>query len=146
MKRIGMIALAFAFLAYGTSAGAEESLSARMRQDAPKGITEAFYGCVDKASGNIEQAYCLTQERERQDRRLNATYQSLLRKLDENQKKNLIEAERDWLRFRNSTIGFEDTIYGNEIVGNLELGQNELFFICRRADELKKYLDLASDL
>ena len=146
MKRIRMAAIALVLLAGGSAAGAEESLSAQIRKDAPKGITQAFYACVDTASGNIEQAYCLTQERERQDRRLNATYQSLLRKLDEHQKKSLVEAERDWLRFRNSTIGFEDTIYGNEIVGNLELGQNELFFICRRADELEKYLALARGL
>jgi uncharacterized protein YecT (DUF1311 family) len=146
MKRISMAAVAFVLFAYGAGAGAEESLSARIRQDAPKGITEAFYRCVDAASGNIEQAYCTSQERERQDHRLNTAYRALLDKLDQNQKQRLVEAERDWLRFRGSTIGFEDAMYGNEIASNLDLAQNELFFICHRANELERYLDMAGDL
>lgn len=146
MKRISMTAIAFTLLAYGVSAGAAESTSELIRRDAPKGITETFYACIDKAnSDNIEEAACISQERERQDHRLNTTYAALLHKLNANQKRNLIGAERAWLKFRDSTISFEDTVYANEIVGNLELSQNELFVICQRADELSKYLALVTD-
>jgi len=146
MKRISMTAIAFALLAYGVSAGAVESTSELIRRDAPKGITKTFYACIDKAdSDNIEEAACISQERERQDHRLNSTYAALLHKLNANQKRNLIEAERAWLKFRDSAIRFEDTVYANEIVGNLELSENELFVICQRADELSKYLALVTD-
>jgi hypothetical protein len=37
-------------------------------------------------------------------------------------------------------------MYGNEIASNLDLAQNELFFICHRANELERYLDMAGDL
>jgi uncharacterized protein YecT (DUF1311 family) len=141
-----MAAVAFVLFAYGAGAGAEESLSARIRQDAPKGITEAFYRCVDAASGNIEQAYCLTQERERQDHRLNATYRTLLGKLNPDQKKQLVEAERGWLKFQNATAGFEGVLYGSDPVDNLQIAQNETFAICKRANELDEYLAVASDL
>lgn len=146
MKRIGMTAIALALLAFGTVAGAAESTSDLIRRDAPKGITEAFYACIDKANSNdLDEAYCLSEEKERQERRLNATYQTLLRKLSADQKKSLVEAERAWVRFRDGTIEFENTLYPNETVGNLELTQNELFATCRRADELEKYAALASE-
>lgn len=145
MKRISMTAIAFTLLAYGVSAGAAESTSELIRRDAPKGITETFYACIDKAnSDNIEEAACLSQERERQDHRLNTTYAALLRKLNPDQKKRLVEAERAWLKFRDNTVDFEDTIYENELVDNLQVAENELFVIGKRADELDEYLAIAS--
>lgn len=47
MNRIRTIAVALAFVA--CAAGAAESPSAAIRRDAPRGITEAFYACIDKA-------------------------------------------------------------------------------------------------
>jgi uncharacterized protein YecT (DUF1311 family) len=145
MKRISMTAITLALLAYGATAGAVESTSELIRRDAPKGITETFYACIDKAdTQNIEEAACVSQERERQDHRLNATYAALLQKLNPDQKKNLIAAERVWLKFRGSTIAFEDSLYSDAIVDNLQVAQNELFVICKRADELNEYLAVAN--
>src|SRR5690242_8577227 len=99
MKRIGMTAIALALVAYGTAAMAAESTSDLIRRDAPEGITEAFYACIDEAKSNeMDKAYCLSQERKRQDNRLNASYQALLHKLEGDQKKNVIEAERAWVK------------------------------------------------
>ncbi|WP_424681209.1 lysozyme inhibitor LprI family protein [Frateuria sp. YIM B11624] len=147
MKRISMTAIAFALLACGAKAGATDSTSELIRRDAPKGITEAFYACIDKAgSADIEQAACLSQERERQDHRLNSTYQALLRKLNENQKKGLVDAERSWLKFQDKTSEFEGSIYGSNLVDNLQIEENELFSICRRANELDEYSAIADGL
>lgn len=144
MKQISTIAIAFALLAYVVAAGATDSTSDLIRRDAPKGITETFYKCIDEAdTSNIEEAACISQERERQDRRLNATYAALLHKLNPDQKKRLLAAERTWLKLRDSTIDFEDSLYSNDIVDNLQVAQNELFVICRRADELKEYIAIA---
>jgi uncharacterized protein YecT (DUF1311 family) len=145
MKRTTMTAIVAALLAYGASAAAADSTSDLIRRDAPKGITETFYACIDNAHTNsIQEAACVSQERERQDHRLNAVYASLLEKLDPAQKKSVIAAERIWLKFRDSTIDFEDLLYSNGMVDQLQVAENELFVICRRADQLGEYLAIAS--
>lgn len=145
MKCISMTAVAFALIAYGATARAAESTSDLIREDAPKSITEAFYACIDKAGlNNIEQAACISQERERQDHRLNATYAALLHKLNPDQKKKLVDAERAWLKLRGDTVDFEDALYGSDIVDNLQVAENETLFIAKRADELGEYLAIAS--
>jgi uncharacterized protein YecT (DUF1311 family) len=145
MKRTTMTAIAIALLVYGATAVAGESTSDLIRRDAPKGITDTFYACIDKAhTNNMEEAACVSQERERQDHRLNAIYASLLKKLDPDQRKSLVAAERVWLEFRDSTIDFEDVLYSNGMVDQLQVAENELFVICRRADELGEYLAIAS--
>lgn len=147
MKRIGMTAIAFVLVAYGAAAMAAESTSDLIRRDAPKGITEAFYSCIDKAdSADLEEAACLSQEREAQDRRLNVIYKALLSKLDKQQKEKLVQAERAWIKLQDDTGEFEDTLYGREIIDNLQLEENEIFAICKRANELDEYLAVASGL
>lgn len=147
MKRIGMTAIALALVAYGTAAMAVESTSDRIRRDAPKGITEAFYACIDEAkSSAMDKAYCLSQERERQDNRLNAAYQALLHKLDGDQKKHVVEAERAWLKWQDKTSQVEGVFYGGELIGNLQVTENETFAICLQANRLEDYIALANGL
>lgn len=147
MDRIRTTLIAFALFACACAAGAVERPSDPLRHNAPKGITNAFYACVDKANFNeIEEAYCTSQERVQQEKRLNTTYQALLRKLDEGQKKHLVEAERAWVKLQDTTGPFEEALYGHEIIDNLQLAQNELFAVTRRADQLDEYLAVASGL
>lgn len=145
MKSVRATAVALALLAYGVSAGAAESTSDLIRRDAPKGVTEAFYSCIDKANTNsIGEAECISRERERQDRRLNAAYAALMQKLGPGQKKDLVAAERAWIKFRESTTDFEDSLYSNDSVDHLQVAENELFLICKRADKLDEYLAIAN--
>jgi uncharacterized protein YecT (DUF1311 family) len=146
MKSIRTTAVALALLACGASAaGAAESTSDLIRRDAPKGVSEAFYSCIDKANtSSIGEAECISRERERQDRRLNAAYTALMQKLEPEQKKGLVAAERAWIKFRESTIDLEDLLYSNDMVDHLQVAENELFLICKRADELDEYLAVAN--
>jgi uncharacterized protein YecT (DUF1311 family) len=145
MKHTRTFVLAIALLAYGAAAGASESTSDLIRRDAPKGITETFYACIDEARTNTtEEAACVSQERGRQDHRLNAAYAALLQKLNPEQKRNLVAAERAWLKLRDSTLEFEDSLYSDETVDNLQVAENEVFVICKRADELQEYLAIAN--
>ncbi|UGB37188.1 lysozyme inhibitor LprI family protein [Frateuria soli] len=147
MDHIRMTVIAFALLACASAASAAERPSDPIRHTAPRGITDAFYSCVDRANFNeIEEAYCTSQERAQQEKRLNTTYQALLRKLDDGQKKRLVEAERAWIKLQDATGPFEEGLYGREIIDNLQLAQNELFAIARRADQLDEYLAVASGL
>jgi uncharacterized protein YecT (DUF1311 family) len=146
MKRISMAAVAFVLFAYGAGAGAEESNSALIRRSAPKGITEAFYACIDKANYNeIAVAACLSAEQDIQDGRLNRTYKALLGKLDSKGKEQLVDAERAWMGFRSKTSALESTLYGGEIIANLEVSQRDVFRLCERANALDDYLSLVND-
>lgn len=95
MKRICISAIAIALLAYGATSAADESTSDLIRRDAPKGITETFYKCIDKADyDTLAVATCLSAEEDIQDTRLNHTYKALLAKLDSKGKEQLASSER----------------------------------------------------
>lgn len=146
MKRISMTAIAFALLSYGVAAGAAESTSELIRRDAPKGITETFYACIDKADSNdIEEAACLSAEQNIQDARLNRAYKALLGKLDTKEKEQLVNSERAWLAFHGKSSRLESALYGNELIGNLQVSQNDIFRLCERANILEEYLSLVND-
>ncbi|MBP1474498.1 DUF1311 domain-containing protein [Frateuria sp. MAH-13] len=147
MDRIRTTVIALALFACASAAGATERPSDPLRHSAPKGTTDAFYACVDRANFNeIEEAYCTSHERAEQEKRLNKTYQALLHKLDEGQKKRLVQAERAWIELQDATAPFEGALYGREIIDNLQVAQNELFAVTRRADQLEEYLAVASGL
>ncbi|HWX67423.1 MAG TPA: lysozyme inhibitor LprI family protein [Rhodanobacter sp.] len=145
MKTIRTLAITLALLAYGAAAVAADSRSQAIKTHAPKGITTAFYTCVDKAdSDTIAIAACLSAEQTRQDNRLNAAYKALLGKLTPKAKDALIRAEREWLKFQEANGKFEDSIYGDESIANLQLTQNEMFRICERANAMGTYLIVAN--
>lgn len=136
-----IFALAPALLACCMVASAAESNSEYIKPDAPKGISDAFYACVDKAGSDTAAiADCLMNERQKQDARLNSTYKTLMGKIDAKAKEKLVAAERSWLDLQDKTGRLEDTLYGSETVSNLQRTQNETFRICERANVLQKYL------
>jgi uncharacterized protein YecT (DUF1311 family) len=146
MKKSGMLAITFVLLAYGTAAFAVESTSQVIRKDAPKGITTAFFTCIDKAGSDaVALGGCLSAEKTKQDTRLNATYKTLLGKLNGKAKDGLVSAQREWLAFHNKTGDFEVLLYGNETIDGLQVTQNEIFQLCDRANTLDKYLAVAND-
>lgn len=146
MNCIRMSAITLALFAYGTAAGAVGSASAHIRPNAPKGITEAFYACIDKADyDSLAVAACLSAEEDVQDARLNRTYKALMGKLDSEARKELVNSERAWLAFDGKSSRLESTLYGSEVVANLEVSQRRIFRKCARANTLDRYLSLASD-
>ena len=146
MRRISTTAIAFALLSYAVAAGATESTSELIRGDAPKGITKTFYECIDKADSNdIEEAACLSAEQNIQDARLNRAYRALLGKLDTKEKEKLVNSERAWLASRGKSYRLESALYGNDLIGNLQVSQNDIFRLCERANALEEYLSLVND-
>lgn len=139
--------VASVLLTYGVTATASDSTSQVIRREAPKGITTTFYTCIDKAgSDTIAIGACLSTERTKQDARLNTTYKALLGKVNGKAKNQLISAERAWLKFQNEDGTFQTLLYGDEIIDNLDLTQNEIFSLCKRANELDSYLSIANGL
>lgn len=144
--KVRKLVIVLGLFALATGAAADESTSQYIRRDAPKGISDTFYACIDKAgSDTTAMAACLTDEKQKQDNRLNATYKTLLGKLDAKAKEKLVAAERIWVDLQDKNGRFETALYGNETVDNLQMAQNEVFRICERANALSKYL-AAADL
>ena len=146
MKTIKTLAITLALLVYGASAVATDSTSQVIQRNAPKGITTTFYTCIDKAgTDTVAVGACLSAEKATQDARLNTTYKALLSKLNDKAKGKLIIAERTWLKLQDENGEFENSLYGDEIIDNLDLAQNEIFSICERANKLDRYLSIASN-
>lgn len=150
MKRTRKTVIALVLFFWGsvvaTATAAAERPSDPIRRDAPKGITEAFYACIDEADSNdIEEANCLSVEEKAQDARLNRTYKALLVKLDKKDRGQLVDAERAWLAYHHKTSRLESTLYGSELVADLQVSQNDIFRLCERANTLTDYLSLVSD-
>lgn len=136
-----VLTFAVVLMAQAAAAGAVESRSQGIKVHAPSGITDTFYACVDKAGSDSNAvANCLTDEHTRQDSRLNAKYMTLLGELNPKAKDNLIHAERAWLKFQETNGALENSVYGSEAIGNLQMMQNEIFRICERANALDDYL------
>ena len=146
MERIRTTVIALALFACASAVCAVERASDPVRRDAPKGISEAFYACIDKADyDTIAVAACLSAEAGVQDARLNRSYQTLLGKLDGKAKEQLVASERAWLAFHDKSSGLESTLYGSEIIANLEVAQRDMFRKCERANTLDTYVSMVSD-
>ncbi|MBS7777351.1 lysozyme inhibitor LprI family protein [Acidovorax sp. CCYZU-2555] len=141
-----MFLLSFALLVYGPGAMAYESTAQVIKRQAPTGISNMFYECVEKAeSDDIALASCQSAEKKRQDARLNAAYKSLLSTQRGTAKEKLIRAERAWLEFHNTSKTLESSLYGSETVSSFQVMQQELFRLCGRANVLEEYLSIVND-
>ena len=76
---------------------------------------------------------------------MNRSYQTLLGKLDGKAKEQLVASERAWLAFHDKSSGLESTLYGSEIIANLEVAQRDMFRKCERANTLDTYVSMVSD-
>ncbi|MBB3227120.1 uncharacterized protein YecT (DUF1311 family) [Luteibacter sp. Sphag1AF] len=146
MKTVNKLAIAVALVVYGSASFADASRSQEIKQEAPKGITAAFYACITKANDPTSSGACLSAEKTRQDARLNTTYKALMAKLTGKAKDDLVNAERAWVDLEDKTGRFETSLYGDETVADLQVTQNEIFRICERANALDKYLSVANTL
>src|SRR5262245_22070713 len=100
-------------------------------------LTEEFSKCLNQANGvSSEIINCVLAETIRQDAQLNDQYKKLMTKLSEEGSKALIEAQRAWIRFRDTNCG----LYNDPQAGSIaQLTSHECFLnaITDRAKELK---------
>ena len=61
-----------------------------------------YESCLEKAIADFDMMDCTFQELERQDARLNAAYKKLMAASSEHQKTTLREAQRAWIKFRDT--------------------------------------------
>jgi len=75
--------------------------------EADSNMTKEYSNCMDK-SGGVTAAMldCTSDEKARQDALLNQNYKTLMAKLSAKRKKTLLEAQRAWLKFRDTNCSF----------------------------------------
>lgn len=79
-------------------------------------LSQKFDACMDKSGGvTIDMIDCIGAEIERQDVRLNKAYKSLMANLTPERKKELQEAQRAWIKFRDLNCNFYHDPYGGSI-------------------------------
>jgi uncharacterized protein YecT (DUF1311 family) len=96
---------------------------------------------MDKSGGvTLDMVECIVAETDRQDVRLNKAYKDLLGQLSPARKKQLQDAQRAWLKFRDANCGF----YGDPDGGSMaRVGANDCFMsaTATRAKELEGFKD-----
>jgi uncharacterized protein YecT (DUF1311 family) len=70
-------------------------------------MTQEYSICLEKSNEvTVEMINCILAETIRQDARLNENYKRLISKLVTERKNTLIEAQRNWIKFRDTNCGF----------------------------------------
>ena len=123
------------------------SLAERIKVGAPKGITKAFFACVDEADKKLDSlalALCETDEKEIQKNRMDSLYKLTLSKVNAQDRETLTIIQKSWLEFYRETGKMDDVFFnadGGD--GNFDVALREIYRICERANDLGLYLRLA---
>ena len=82
-------------------------LSALSCAQAEERTSKSYATCLEKAGGaTFAMQDCISEELERQDRRLNGAYKVLMDSLPEKRKAQLRDAQRKWIEFRDANCEF----------------------------------------
>ena len=74
---------------------------------ADREMTQEYSTCLAQSNGvTLEMINCILAETRRQDARLNENFKKLISELGTERKKALVEAQRAWIKFRDTNCGF----------------------------------------
>ena len=80
---------------------------AQAQQSQNDGLSRQFTTCMDRSGGvTMDIIECISAEAQRQDDQLNQAYQALRADLSPERKKQLLEAQRAWIKFRDTNCDF----------------------------------------
>jgi hypothetical protein len=99
--------------AFAANSGASQSI----RQGAPKGITEAFYACADKAGSDMVALGSCTSS----------------------------AAERSWLDFNGKAVNAELDLRAADKTASIEASLSEVFRYCDQANVLENFVYFVND-
>jgi uncharacterized protein YecT (DUF1311 family) len=106
------------------------------------GLTKQFGTCMDKSGGvTSEMLDCIGKETKLQDARLNKVYKELMPILSVTRKKELQEAQRLWIKYRDANSNF----YADPDGGTMAIlmsNENFLSATAARAQELELFKKL----
>jgi len=71
------------------------------------GLSKHFSACIDKSGGvTVDMLDCIGEETKRQDARLNKAYKEAMPQLSPARKKQLQDAQRAWIKYRDANCNF----------------------------------------
>jgi uncharacterized protein YecT (DUF1311 family) len=73
---------------------------------ADKGLSKKYLSCMNNPVSTQDMVECMDSEYKIQDARLNNAYKLLQQNLSADRKKQLLEAQRLWIKFRDANCGF----------------------------------------
>lgn len=103
------------------------------------GLTRQYSTCMDKAGGiTANMLDCIGAETKRQDARLNQAYKDVMAQLSAARKKQLQEAQRAWIKYRDANCSFYADPDGGTIAA---VNSNDCFMsaTASRAKELEGF-------
>jgi len=104
----------------------------------PSQYSQAYNACMDKASSTTSMVECIGAEHNAQDAKLNAAYKTLMGALSPDRKKQLREAQRAWIAYRDANCEFYFDPDGGTIA-RLQANQCMLSMTAQRAAELEGF-------
>ena len=105
-------------------------------------IDQDLEKCLSQRNSTAGQVSCVSSARDSWDKELNKSYLSLSQKLSKTGKSELIEAQRNWMKFRDSEFKLIDKYYFGVKKGTLfyVIAENKkLEIVKERALKLKEY-------
>lgn len=115
--------------------------SLSMCASAKEPYSDRFSACIKDSGGvTVSMVNCIAEELEKQDARLNSVYKQFSASLTAERKKDLVEAQRLWIQYRDANCKF----YVDPEGGTAELlAGNEclLWQTTERANELQRFLN-----
>ena len=106
-------------------------------QDA--GLSQQHAACMDKSGGTtMDMIECITAETQRQDTRLNKAYKGAMAELSPARKKQLLEAQRAWLKFRDANCVFYNDPDGGTLA-RVNANDCMMTATAARAGELERF-------
>jgi uncharacterized protein YecT (DUF1311 family) len=80
---------------------------ARLASADDSGLTKQYSTCMDNSGGvTANMLSCISTETKIQDARLNKAYKELMAQLSPSRKKQRLDAQRAWLKFRDANCNF----------------------------------------
>lgn len=107
-------------------------------------IDQDLEKCLSQRNSTASQISCVSIARNSWDKELNETYISLSQKLAKTGKKELVEAQRNWIKFRDSEFELINKYYREVKTGTLFylIAENKkLEIVKERALQIKEYDD-----
>ncbi|MBV4534554.1 MULTISPECIES: lysozyme inhibitor LprI family protein [Pseudomonas] len=101
--------------------------------------SQTYTQCMDKASSTLAMGACIQAETRLQDERLNRVYKQLMAKLDKEQKTNLRDVQRTWIKYRDGNCAFHGRLSSGSIY-RIEGAMCEMDMSRDRAAELERVL------
>ena len=108
--------------------------------DKDLGLSRDYDVCMDKSGGvTANMLNCIAAETKRQDARLNKIYKEVMAaQMDDAGKKRLLEAQRAWIKFRDTDVAFYSDPNGGT-AATLAGDDRYLMMTARRAAELDRF-------